>query len=190
MLKSSSLKLSNLKLACLAAAALISSCSAALAQTPTDAPAEKAKPAPLVSADEVPLRPSNAAVATARQQPPQPEGRRAVVLAAKQPAAPAKTAHVPANAARFASLALPNRPHAGPSAGGADATAAVMRSTKLANLPSAAARPVSASGFVALPTNAAPALRARSPSAQRKAMRNLPKSALARQKAKSGRRPG
>jgi hypothetical protein len=199
-----------LKLSCLAAIAVIGAAhlSIASAQTPTDVATEKARPAPLVSADDVPLRPNNAAVLRAAHQPPAPDGKRPVVGEAKQPKTPeGKAASIPASAAiararheeprieasaaRFASLTLPNRPQVGPIAGGTDASAAAVRSTKLGHLPTdAAARSAAARAFAALPTEAAPNLRGRSAAAQHKAMRNLPKSALARQKGKSKRGPG
>jgi hypothetical protein len=203
-----------LKLSCLAAIAVVGAAnlSIASAQTPTDVAADKARPAPLVSADDVPLRPNNAAVLRAAHQSPAPDGKRPVVGEAKQPKMPeGKAASIPASAAvararheeprieasasRLASLTLPNRPHVGPNvgpiAGGTDASAAAVRSTKLGHLPTdAAARSAAARAFAALPTQAAPDLRGRSAAAQHKAMRNLPKSALARQKAKSKRGPG
>jgi hypothetical protein len=199
-----------LKLSCLAAIAAIGAAhlSIASAQTPTNVATEKARPAPLVSADDVPLRPNNAAVLRAAHQPPAPDGKRPVVAEARQPKIPeGKAASLPASAAvararhgepridasaaRFASLTLPNRPHVGPIAGGTDASAAAVRSTKLGNLPTGAvARSAAARAFAALPTEAAPNLRGRSAAAQHKAMRNLPKSALVRQKAKSKRGPG
>jgi hypothetical protein len=199
-----------LKLSCLAAIAVVGAAllSIASAQTPTDVATEKARPAPLVSADDVPLRPNNAAVLRAAHQPPAPDGKRPVVGEAKQPkipegkaaSSPASAAvvrarheepRIEASAARFASLTLSNRPHVGPIAGGADASAASVRSTRLGHLPTdAAARSAAARAFAALPTQAAPDLRGRSAAAQHKAMRNLPKSALIRQKAKSKRRPG
>jgi hypothetical protein len=199
-----------LKLSCLAAIAVIAAAnlSIASAQTPADVAAEKARPAPLVNADDVPLRPNNAAVLRAAHQSPAPDGKRPVVGETKQPkipegkaaslpasAAVARTRHeeprIEASAARFASLTLPNRPHVGPIAGGTDASAAAVRSTKLGNLPTdATARSAAARAFAALPAEAAPALRGRSAAAQHKAMRNLPKSALVRQKGKSKRGPG
>jgi hypothetical protein len=194
-----------LKLSCLAAIAVIGAAhlSIASAQTPTNVATEKARPA--LSAGDVPLRPDNAAVLRAAHLSPAPDGKRPVVAEAKQPKIPAgKGASIPTNAAiasgrrdepridasaaRLAGLTLSNRPHAGPAA---DASAAAVRNTKLINLATdATARSVAAHAFVSLPTNAAPALRARSAAAQRKAMRNLPKSALVRQKAKSGRKSG
>jgi hypothetical protein len=199
-----------LKLSCLAAIAAISAAnlSIASAQTPADVATEKARPAPLLSADDVPLRPNNAAVLRAGHQPPAPDGKRPLVAEAKQPKIPAgKGASIPTSAkiawgrhdepriavsaSHLASLTLPNRPQAGPATRGADASAAAVRNTKLANLPTAAAaRSIAARALVSLPANAAPALRGRSAAAQHKAMRNLPKSALVRQKAKSGRKSG
>jgi hypothetical protein len=186
-----------LNLTCLAVIAVIGPVTlyAAVAQTP--APVERARPAPLLEADDVPLRPSNPAVSATRQEPPAPNGRQAVAMDAKQPVRPADkagpasatTAIAPAradaprievSAARYASLAMPSRPHMGVSATGpvADASPAAARSNKLNALPtSAAARPVVASAFAALPTGSAPALRGRSAAAERKAMRNLPTSA-------------
>jgi hypothetical protein len=197
-----------LKLSFLAAIALISNLSIASAQTPAAVATEKARPAPLLSADDVPLRPNSAAVRRAGHQPPAPDGKRPVVAEGKQPkisagrgasvpanAAIARTRHdeprIEVSAARLASLTLPNRPHAGPAAGAADASAASVHNTKLVKLPTVpTARSVAARALVSLPAHAAPALRARSAAAQRKAMRNLPKSALVRQKAKSGRKSG
>jgi hypothetical protein len=199
-----------LKLSCLAAIAVVAAAnlSTASAQTPANVSTEKARPAPLVSADDVPLRPNNAAVARASHQPPALDGKRPVGAEAKQPKIPqGKAASIPASAvvararheqprieasaARLASLTLLNRPQAGPAAKGADASAAAVHNTKLVSLPTAAAaRPVATRALVSLPANAAPALRARSAAAQRKAMRNLPKSALVRQKAKAGRKSG
>ena len=199
-----------LKLSCLAAIAVIGAAnlSIASAQTPADVATQKARPAPLLSADDVPLRPNSAAVLRAGHQPPALDGKRPAVAEAKQQKNPeGEAASIPASAviararneepriaasaARLAGLTLPNRPHVGPIGGGEDASAAAVRSTKLANLPTdAAARSVAARAFAALPTAAAPALRGRSAAAQHKAMRNLPKSELNRQNAKSKRGPG
>src|SRR5262249_53338568 len=63
-----------LNLSFLAAIALISNLSIASAQTPAVVATEKARPAPLLSADDVPLRPNSAAVLAARPQPPAPPG--------------------------------------------------------------------------------------------------------------------
>jgi hypothetical protein len=196
-----------LKLSCLAVIAVIGPVTFHVAVAQTPAPIERVRPALLLKADDVPMRPGSPAVSVTRQQPPVPNGKQAAAMDAKQPTraagitgptlataavAPARadTPRIEVSAARYASLALPSRPHTGPSAAGpvADASQAAVRGNKLKALPTGAvARSGVTSAFAALPTGSAPALRARSPAAERKAMRNLPKNALV---PKSGRRPG
>src|SRR5262249_44513623 len=90
-----------LKLSCLAAIAVIGAAnlSIASAQTPADVATERARPAPFLSGDDVPLRPNRAAVLRAGHQPPALDGKRPAVAEAKQQKNPeGEAASIPASA--------------------------------------------------------------------------------------------
>ena len=161
-----------LKLSSLAAVAVIGCAilQPASAQTPGAAAAEKAGSAASLKAGNVPLKPTKAAPPASFSKSARPQhGHSATAAVAGKRHASARTATaLQASAARSGK------------------TSAAMRSKTYAGLRTNRSARSAASAFAFLPARAAPQERARTASARRKALHNLPTSAVLPKKPKSG----